>query len=213
MQSPGPILAIDSASPTVSLAIAGSGSVLAEDHLELRRSAERMLASLEGLLASAGLRLRDLGGLVALQGPGSFTGLRVGLATVLGLHQASGIRAGTLPTLSVMAAAAGEPESTLRVAVDALRGDWYAATYRNDPWPTALDEAGLVSTEELLASQCPVATSGAISPEISGKSNLPHSVPPLAATAALLAHRREMTWEPAGLIQPIYFRSPAVTLA
>ena len=62
------------------------------------------------VLTEAGVGVRDLGGIAVLRGPGSFTGLRIGLATVLGLHQALGVPATAIPSLPVLAASAGVGE-------------------------------------------------------------------------------------------------------
>ncbi|HEX2164131.1 MAG TPA: tRNA (adenosine(37)-N6)-threonylcarbamoyltransferase complex dimerization subunit type 1 TsaB [Thermoanaerobaculia bacterium] len=106
MTAPGPILAVDSASPVVSVAVAVGGAVRAERAVEIGRSSERLLAMIDEVLREAGVDgPRGLAGIVALAGPGSFTGLRVGLATVLGLHQATGVPAAAVPTLPVLAAA------------------------------------------------------------------------------------------------------------
>ena len=100
----GPLLAVDAGSPRVSVAVGDAGEVLAEAAETRERSSATLLAMVDGVLAEAGLRAAELAGLVALRGPGSFTGLRVGLATVLGLHQALGLPAVAVPTLGVLAA-------------------------------------------------------------------------------------------------------------
>ena len=71
--------------------------VLAERSMEIDRSSGRLLEMIAEVLAEAGAKPADLGGVVALAGPGSFTGLRIGLATALGLHQALGVPATASP--------------------------------------------------------------------------------------------------------------------
>jgi len=142
---PGPasVLALDAGSPTVSVALVrdgeggGNGPSLAERSIEIGRSSRRLLGMIDEVLAEAGLRPGELGGLVALAGPGSFTGLRIGLATVLGLHQATGVPAVAVPTLEVLALAGsqtpspdGDPPRRVVAAVDVLRGEWAAQEYR-----------------------------------------------------------------------------------
>ena len=99
------ILALDAASPTVSVAVADRQRVLSERSVEIARSSKLLLELAQEALTEAGATVRDATGFVALAGPGSFTGLRVGLATVLGLHQALGTPAVALPTLDALAAA------------------------------------------------------------------------------------------------------------
>ena len=95
MPSPdAPILALDTGSPTVGLALGDGKKMLAVRSIELRQSSERLLRNLEDLLRETGTPLTDLRGIAVLKGPGSFTGLRVGLGTVLGLHQALGFAGG-----------------------------------------------------------------------------------------------------------------------
>src|SRR5690349_11216019 len=102
MNDPGLLLAIDAASPRVSVAVGRGEEVLSERAVEIGRSSGRLMDLIGEVLAEAGARPADLGGVVALRGPGSFTGLRVGLATALGLHQALGVRATALSTLHVL---------------------------------------------------------------------------------------------------------------
>lgn len=108
--SPSPvILALDTGSPTVSVALARDGELLIEDRVEIGHSSRRLLPMIDAALAQAGLPAVELGGIVALAGPGSFTGLRVGLATALGLHQALAVPAAALPTLPALARAVAGP--------------------------------------------------------------------------------------------------------
>jgi len=127
------LLAMDTASPTVSVAVGRDGVCLAERSVALRRSSESLLRLVDEALGEAGVSLGDLDGVVALRGPGSFTGLRVGLATVLGLHQARGLPATALPTLEVIEAAARAARpgcrGTVASVVDALRGQWFTQLF------------------------------------------------------------------------------------
>lgn len=209
---PGRILALDTASPTVSVAVARDGRPLAERREEIRRSSVRLLGMIDEVLAEAGCGLGELAGLVVLAGPGSFTGLRVGMATALGLHQASGVPATAVPTLDTLAlcAPAGRPAWAV---VDVLRGEWaaqpFAARTAGEPArPSAAAERlpGEVIVRRAAAAGALVVgfgaarlTAGALEPEA------------LAETAAGEASRRPPEWEPARLIEPLYFRPPPTT--
>ena len=98
------LLALDTGSPTVSVALASGGALVAERAVSMERSSVQLLGLIRDVLDEAGARPADLTGVVALRGPGSFTGLRIGLATVLGFHQALGVPATALETLRVLAA-------------------------------------------------------------------------------------------------------------
>ncbi|HEV7515153.1 MAG TPA: tRNA (adenosine(37)-N6)-threonylcarbamoyltransferase complex dimerization subunit type 1 TsaB, partial [Thermoanaerobaculia bacterium] len=93
----GAVLILDSGSPLVSVAVGRGSAVLAARAMEISRSSALLLAMVDAVLGEAGLEVAALSGVAALAGPGSFTGLRIGLATVLGLHQALGLAATTLP--------------------------------------------------------------------------------------------------------------------
>ncbi len=106
-------LALDTGSPTVSVALARGGIVVAERSVAMDRSSALLLALVQEVLTEAGARLTDLAGIAALRGPGSFTGLRIGLATVLGLHQALGVPATALETLRALAMGPHPPSPPL----------------------------------------------------------------------------------------------------
>jgi [ribosomal protein S18]-alanine N-acetyltransferase len=100
------ILALDAGSPRVSVAVGRNGTPLAARAVAQEHSSTQLLALIDATLRDAGAQPADLAGLVAAAGPGSFTGLRVALATALGLHQALGVPAQAVSTLAALAAAA-----------------------------------------------------------------------------------------------------------
>jgi tRNA threonylcarbamoyladenosine biosynthesis protein TsaB len=234
------VLALDTGSPTVSVAVAilegnGRGAPrLAERSIEIGRSSRRLLGMIDETLAEAGIGIGELGGLVALAGPGSFTGLSIGLATTLGLHQATGVPAMAVPTLEVLAlagAATSRPGagagSPIVAAVDVLRGEWAVQEY-----PPRGEGEDLVATGP--AERTPAAELArrwadgeavrvigfgvdGFAAELGTAGSPPHvelvEPPPLAAVAA----RRAIAgpwhgWDGKTLTAPIYFRPPAVTL-
>lgn len=197
-------LALDTGSPRVSVALGRAGQLVAERSVEIDRSSGRLLEMIGEVLEEAGAKPADLNGVLALQGPGSFTGLRIGLATVLGLHQALGVPATAISTLKVLAArAAGE--GTVVAVVDALRGEWSAQAFR--------DGEPLTGIELVHGSALPLLVPGVEAVTGFGVSRLELPVRlieagPLAATALRLIPEE---WDPALLIQPIYSRPPAIT--
>lgn len=212
-----PILVLDTGSPLSSLAVGGAGQCFGHRSFPLRRTAEELLPQLRSLLKEAGLTFAELGGVVALQGPGSFTGLRIGLATALGFHQALGLPATAVGTLPVLAGwAIGEGESQVTVAVDALRGDFFAQSFVRGAGGELLPLAGprLYSAAELLGSPGRLAGFGLR--ELLEKAGLEIPAGRLAPEPPALAEQTipllpRIEWDPAFLIQPIYFRPPAVT--
>lgn len=220
-----PILFVDTASAVVSVALKTTDNEIIERTIETRRAAEQLLPTLEGVLQEAELTPTELAGIAAFQGPGSFTGLRIGLATVLGLHQALGIRATAIETLPVLAMAAEPADGPVIAAVDAIRGEWYAQGFELDATSAddvnrsaqAISDAGLKPSEELLSAN-PIQLVGfgisrlteepAYRPEITRLTE----PDPLATLAARWLTPKQIEWEPRRLTAPIYFRPPSVTL-
>jgi len=223
----GLVLALDAGSPVVSVAVGRGGEVLAAGAVALQRSSTQLLALVAEVLEAAAALPADLAGVVALAGPGSFTGLRVGLATALGLVQGLGVRAQAVPTLAALAAASEAPPGGLVIAaVDALRGEWSAQAFRAGPVPEALGEMTLVPAGELLQRLAPEAAAASAPPAIIafGVSALRRGAdaaggwarfqeaPPLAPAALRLAAALSPTsWRAASLAAPIYARPPATT--
>jgi tRNA threonylcarbamoyl adenosine modification protein YeaZ len=216
-------LAFDTGSPWVSVALARGGEPAAVRAALMERSSNQVLEMMREVLEEAGARPSDLNGLVALRGPGSFTGVRIGLATALGFHQSLGIPAMALSTFEVLAAASletlePEPGSVLIAAVDALRGDQHVQAFRDGQ---ALGEPELVPTGEIPAlfdrlggSRHILAGFGLERLGLSGDIHLfePGADRPLALVAARLASRPEAVWDSGLLVAPLYSRPPAITL-
>lgn len=92
---------------------------------------ERLLATIDRVLADARWQPRDVQGLAVAVGPGSFTGLRIGIGTIKGLAVALRVPVAAVPTLDAMAAAA--PSSALPICpvLEARRNEVYASLYRS----------------------------------------------------------------------------------
>lgn len=117
------LLAIDTCGPTGSVALgrlAGRDlEVLGQTELEGRSYSATLVAAVTALLADTGVTLKDLGGIVAVNGPGSFTGVRVGLSAVKGLAEDSQMGVVAISRLAVLSRKAGVPTC----ALDAHRGE------------------------------------------------------------------------------------------
>lgn len=129
------ILAIDTASPLQSVALAQGDDVLVSASRE-RFWAEGLLVEVRTLLAQHQASVQDLSSIVAVRGPGSFTGIRIGLAIALGLHQSLAIPAGAVSTHDLLGMAAADPalpEGRGLAVVDALRGWWFVREISHAP--------------------------------------------------------------------------------
>jgi tRNA threonylcarbamoyladenosine biosynthesis protein TsaB len=123
------ILAFDTATDRATSALVDDGEVLGE---RVSRAAT-LLADVDALLRQAGAHPRDLGGLALGTGPGSFTGIRIGLAVARGLALALEVPAAGVSTLDALAA--GAPGAT--PVIDAKRREVFV------PGPRALAPADL----------------------------------------------------------------------
>ena len=125
-------LAFDAGSPVTSAAVARSGAVLGGSSGE-SRTGPSLLHHIDDSLRQAGVSARSLDGIVALSGPGSFTGIRVGLATALGFRAALDVPVFGLSNLAALALHSDPDGSPLVLAlVDALREEWFVQEFRRD---------------------------------------------------------------------------------
>jgi len=127
-------LGIETSTPCGSMALVDEDRVLAEWSLRVARShSERLLPDLAHMLMSAGLEMNQIDGIAVTIGPGSFTGLRIGLTTAKALALASGKPIVGIPTLDVLAENVSSSPLLACPALDARRGEIFAAFYRKEP--------------------------------------------------------------------------------
>ncbi len=135
-------LALDTATDRVSVALDAGGVVRTAEVRGARRHAAALLPLIGRLLGEGRTTLAALDRVILADGPGSFTGLRVGAAVAKALVAARGVTLWTAPSLLARAAGAASsaaPGAVIVAAADALRGELYAAAYRL--WP---DRVGVV---------------------------------------------------------------------
>jgi tRNA threonylcarbamoyladenosine biosynthesis protein TsaB len=124
------ILAVETATSVVGAALLRGEALVAELTSEdARPPSERLLPLIDALLARAGAGLAEVGAFAVSVGPGSFTGLRVGIATVKGLAFESGRPVAAVPTLAALALSAQGGRAPVAVLLDARRGEVYAAAW------------------------------------------------------------------------------------
>jgi len=138
------VLALDTTTTRGSLAIADDEGLLAEARVLTANGHSRwVLGAADTLLRGLGIAPSAVDGFAVTLGPGSFTGLRVGISSVQGLAIAAGRPCVGLSTLDVLAlAAAGRCDAARIVALmDAFRGETYAAAYDGHGRPLAPAQA------------------------------------------------------------------------
>jgi len=165
------ILLIDTCGATGSLALANSTRPLAVATLPGRSAAERLVPAIHALATSSGLSLSQLDAIAVVHGPGSFTGVRVGLSAAKGLCHALILPLVAISRLAVLASLAQPPagvphpspgvphssqshrdgwETHINALLDAGRGEFYSGLYANG---LRLRET-LLTRDQLLAEQC-----------------------------------------------------------
>lgn len=130
-----PTLAIDTATETLSVALGEGNHILADAGMKAGRAhLELLLPEIELLLGRCSLRIRDVDHIVVGTGPGTFSGLRVGISTGRALAQALDIPisgSSSLQALALrMAPALAEGEDGLLPLIDARRGQVFTRLYR-----------------------------------------------------------------------------------
>lgn len=134
------VLALDSTTRAGSVALVEHDRVLYEASGDPSRPhAQRLPRELIAVLDQAGLTPAAVDVFAVTAGPGSFTGLRIGIATIQGLALATGrpvVAASGLELVALAGAAAWPPGTLVAAWIDALRGDVFSALYRRGALPT-----------------------------------------------------------------------------
>jgi tRNA threonylcarbamoyladenosine biosynthesis protein TsaB len=139
------LLAIDTAAPRLALAILRDGDhvdTLIEDMAT--GQAERLFPALDDLLGRSGVTYKDLTRVAVTTGPGSFTGLRIGLSAARGLGLALNVPVLGIPSL--LALSLNVQCDPVAVLLDAKRGEAYFQTFSGPGIP--IRDAALLPIEE-----------------------------------------------------------------
>ncbi len=148
------ILAFETTEKIPTVAVAIDHGLLASDRGDSAlRSAQSLAPLTKKLLASVEWRPQDVDLVAVSVGPGSFTGLRVGVVAAKMFAYAAGAEVLGIDTLATIAAAAPPGEGALWAAVDAQRGQWVVRQFgrSGSGCPQPLGPAALVDAEEWLA--------------------------------------------------------------
>ncbi|PCI34562.1 MAG: tRNA (adenosine(37)-N6)-threonylcarbamoyltransferase complex dimerization subunit type 1 TsaB [Alphaproteobacteria bacterium] len=222
------ILALDSALSSCSAAVIKDGEIVSEIfENRMRGQAERLLPLCQEVCAEAGLSFDDLDAIAVTRGPGTFTGVRIGLAAAKGLALALDIPLIGVTTLSVSArnAAKNSCEGRIAIAHDARRSEVYLqifdlkagqVTAVSEPLAVPLAEVATHLEERVTALMGTGAelVQGFLSPEVRGRLDLPDiSAQPHAGIIGQMAWER---LEAGGVIDevvPLYLRAPDAVAA
>lgn len=124
--------ALETSARPPSVALDAGGGLQLRELGEARRHASDLLPTLAILLEQASATAQDLDLVCVGTGPGSYTGLRVGIATALGLARGTSAGVVTVPSVAALAYGALEPGEEATVLLDARARELYVARYRRD---------------------------------------------------------------------------------
>ena len=145
------ILAVDTSGPVCGTALTRDGLVLSEHYVQNKLThSVNLLPMIDGTLRESGVELRQVDRIACVVGPGSFTGVRIGVSTVKGLAHGAGIPCVPVNALEAMAAGAGAFQGIICPIQDARAGQVYGAAFRAGTLPERLMEDKPVVLEEYL---------------------------------------------------------------
>lgn len=126
------ILSIDSSTPVAGIAVSDGMQLLGEITLNTKNThSEKLMPLVKHLLDELALSVNDLDAIAVTQGPGSFTGLRIGMATAKGLAQGAGKKLIAVPTLDCLAQNLLHYPGIICPIMNAQKKQVYTAIYRS----------------------------------------------------------------------------------
>ena len=145
------LLFVDTCGAMAGVALGDGGRIVAETNLALdRRLSTRLLAVIDGLLAEAGMTVAGLDGIGVACGPGSFTGVRIGMATVKGMALAAALPVVGVSSLALLAANVPFARHQVCALMDARKKEVYAGLFRCEPLPVPVAPECVLSPDGLL---------------------------------------------------------------
>ena len=151
------ILNIETATTNCSVSLAKEGTVigLKEDNNLSYSHAERLHVYIDEVLKTANVSKNQLSAIAISKGPGSYTGLRIGVSAAKGLCYALSLPLISIPTLEALAHQVENPNGVVVAMLDARRLEVYSAIYDSNFQETRTTEAEIITSEsyrELLES-------------------------------------------------------------
>jgi len=218
------VLGLDSATVACSAAVCVDGKLLSRRHEVMGRGqSEALMPMIEEVFAEAGLQAGDLDLIAVTVGPGAFTGLRIAIATALGLSLASGVTATGVTTMEALAfgiRAENAGVGQIITALDSRRDDIYLQGFSEDgqslgdveaivsealgSWVERLELKGSAT---LIGDAAERATDLLVEAGLSVHPNFAHGIPDAAHVAALAADKMSKG-QPLHELRPLYLRPP-----
>jgi len=217
------ILAIDTATQVSSVAVLKEGRLLAELTMQGKLThSETLLPHIEQVLKMAAVAKEELTGIAVSNGPGSFTGLRIGLAAAKAMSYVLGIPLVGVSTLQALAYQLPAPGIRVMCLLDAQKGNAYVESYR---WENnslqVVDSVQVAKITDIVAAcanmnEQVILLGDAVQKKVAGKLELPanvsvappHIVMPRAACVAMLGQAKLMAGETDNVmdLEPVYIR-------
>ena len=211
------LLALDSSALTATVALSEDGVLRGEYTLNTALThSETLMPMVDELLRQAGWSIQEIDRFICAKGPGSFTGLRIGIGTVKGLAMGVNAPCVGVSTLKALAYRMWGSDKTVVPIMDARRGEVYAGVYRQEGErmvPLCPDRA-LPLTELIsgLSGECVFLGDGvsvhreAIMKEMGGRAHfapLSHTLPDAAALIVAAQDEPEISYH---ALAPVYLR-------
>lgn len=218
------ILSIDTSTEVCSVALSDEGKTLKSlEYSGAPNHASRLAPMIAELMDQACLSYRELEAVAVSSGPGSYTGLRIGVSTAKGIAYAAGLKLIAVPTLSIMARAIFDADPECRMAcpmIDARRMEVYTTIIGRDG-QIILPTAAMVIDEESFGTELAhneITFGGNGSDKCRGVLTSPNAsfapgIRPLAADMAKLAHDRLAAGqvESVAYFEPLYLKEFVAT--
>jgi tRNA threonylcarbamoyladenosine biosynthesis protein TsaB len=227
----GPVLGFDSGSMIARIGLVSGGRIVASVAHRVKSHGADLPAAIDELMHDAGIKIKELSAIAVGTGPGSFTGLRVGVSYAKGLAAGASIRIVGIPSLDAMALC-GSRSPTAHNGVkicpilDARKGEVYTSLYEvvndalekiSDDLVIPLDEFASRITGEVLFvgdskaedARVLVVRNGG-SATIAGAAELWHQGSFIAALGAARVARDDV--DEAATVEPLYVRAPGASV-
>lgn len=145
------ILAIDSSTPVAGIALMDDEQLIREEFVNYKKNhSETLMPMVDRVLRDCERTLAEVDALAITIGPGSFTGLRIGLAAIKGLSLATGIPVVAISTLEVLAHNIAGSDTLVCPVLNARKQEVYTAMYdHRSPFPRAVSEEMACSPEDI----------------------------------------------------------------
>ena len=221
----GLVLAFDCAGAACSTVVWRDGSVLARSGQAMTHGqAEILVPMIRATLAEAGVGFGDLAAIATTLGPGSFTGLRAGLATARGLALATGLPCYGFSTLDIATRAVSPAERAGRriaAAIDTRRDDLFLQVFDGDAQATGDAQVVTLDRAAAMLADVPVVLTGDATAALAERLRAAGRDAIVAAKAGVLDVRivaelgaaRHAAGAPGDAMRPLYLRAPDVTPA